>query len=145
MQEVLYLTTTGKVLLLAGTEISRPDVELFNIVSKLKLFSEILKSLQGTVPTTTLPRSFFHVSYTVYPCNIRQIQKRRRELKDDEDVIIWRQLSAASGLRRRLGRFHDVKIRFVTDLCMKQIMSQIYEICHRFKKRHRFMLLLKTI
>ena len=45
MQEVLYLTNTGKVLLLAGREISRPDVELFNIVSKLKLFSEILKSL----------------------------------------------------------------------------------------------------
>jgi hypothetical protein len=42
----------------------------------------------------------------------RQIWKRRRDLKDDADVVIWRQLSSASGLRRRLGRFHDAKIQF---------------------------------
>jgi hypothetical protein len=44
--------------------------------------------------------------------DIRQIQKRRRDLKDDVDVVIWRQLSSASGLPRRLGRFHDAKIQF---------------------------------
>ena len=27
------------------------------------------------------------------------------------DVVIWRQLSSAFGLRRRLGQFHDAKIR----------------------------------
>jgi hypothetical protein len=28
------------------------------------------------------------------------------------DNVIWHQLSSASGLPRRLGRFHDAKIQF---------------------------------